>query len=204
MAWKKAGALTAHFNGERGFTVVELLVVIVVIGILAGIVAFTVPGYQQRTRDNQRKSDVSQIAAALNAYALKKNDFVGSTSGCGYAGHGNGFFNAGPSGSYPASIFSCLQTAEVLKETIADPSDCVSDSGGNCGTSGGEPVKAYMKATCTKDGAPVTYVLAHLEAQPRIDSEVDALCDSGSVEGFDAASQKWGSRYGMNYYATVK
>ena len=191
-------------RGHNGFTITEVLIVITVIGILAGIVIFAFPGYQQKNRDDRRKSDVQQIAAALSAYALQKNTFVGSDSGCGASGHGNGWVNAGPNASYPKSILTCLKDVGVLKNDVLDPSGCVSDTGGACGTSGSSPTTAYMKATCTKGGGSVTYVFARLEQLPRKDSEVDALCDDGSVEGFSAATQKWGTNYGMNYYVAVR
>lgn len=55
-------------QNQKGFTIVELLIVIVVIAILAAIsiVAFT--GIQQRGRDSGRASDVSNIVKALTAY----------------------------------------------------------------------------------------------------------------------------------------
>jgi prepilin-type N-terminal cleavage/methylation domain-containing protein len=187
-----------------GFTIIELLVVISVIGILAGIAVITVPGYQQRTRDNQRKSDLSQLSAAFHAYALQKNDFVGSSSGCGYAGMGNGWYSYGPDSNFPKSISSCLKEVGVIKADIIDPSKCLLDSGGKCGTYGGTPVPAYMKASCTKDGNPIIYLFAYLETQPRNNAAIDALCDSGSVPGFNPSSQKWGTNYGMNYYVVVK
>jgi prepilin-type N-terminal cleavage/methylation domain-containing protein len=188
----------------NGFTIIELLVVISVIGILAGIVAFTVPGYQQRTRDNQRKSDLSQLSAAFHAYALQKNDFVGSSSGCGYAGMGNGWYSYGPDSNFPKAISTCLKEAGVIKADIIDPTKCLLDSGGKCGTYGSAPVPAYMKASCTKNGSPIIYLFAYLETQPRNDAVIDALCDNDSVPGFTASSQKWGTNYGMNYYVVVK
>lgn len=53
---------------QRAFTLVELLVVISIIGVLAsiGLVAFS--SAQARSRDAQRKSDLKQIASALELY----------------------------------------------------------------------------------------------------------------------------------------
>lgn len=194
---------------ERAFTIVELVTVITVIAILAGIVLVAYPMYMKTTHDNTRKSDLQQISSALTAYALKNNTYVNSTNTdgggnhCGASGSGNGWFNEGPDATYPASIMGCLQSASVLTASITDPSGCANNTSSNCITSDGSTT-AYMKATCTLNGTPVTYVMTHLETQQRRDSTIDALCDAGSVAGFTSATQKWGSLYGMNYYVTVK
>jgi len=192
----------------RGFSIVELLIAIVVIGILATIVTVSYGGYQARTRDNERKSDVSQIAGALSAYLLQKDNYVESGSGCGLSGNGNGWFNAGPSdtgaGSYPSAIATCLQNANTLKSgTFIDPSNCRWGSGGTCGAVGGSPVQAYMKITCTKGSNKMTYVMAHLETSAQNNSAMDTLCDASSATGF-TSDQKWGTTYGMNYYVIVR
>ena len=54
-----------------GFTLVELLVVISVIGILASIVLVSFTGSQKQARDTQRKSDVKQYQLALENFANK-------------------------------------------------------------------------------------------------------------------------------------
>lgn len=197
-----------HRNGA-GFTIVELLVVIGVIGILVGLVAVYYPNYQMRTRNSERKSDLSQLATALNGYALQKNNHVGPGSGCGFLGDGSGWLNLNNDNSggwYPKSIPKCLQEAGLLKteDDIIDPTGCRSDTGGICGTYLTSPTTAYMKASCTKNGQPIVYVMAHLEGEPRKDAEVDALCDTNSIAWFNPTSQKWGTNYGMNYWVVVK
>jgi Tfp pilus assembly protein PilE len=192
-----------------GFTIVELITVVVTIVALAAVVIVSYAGYLQKTHDNTRKSDVQQIASALTAYALKNNSYVDSNSTdgngnhCGFTGTGNGWFNAGPDSYNPASISTCLQNAGVLSKNIIDPSGCITNTGGACSTPDGSTT-AYMKMTCTLNGNPMTYVLAHIETDPRRDSTIDALCDSGSVSGFTSTTQKWGTNYGMNYYVTIK
>lgn len=202
--------MMTHLDSLRtkkdGFTLVELAIVIAVIAILALIVLVAYPGYQQRNRDSVRKSDMQQLSAALSAYAIQKNNFVEASSGCGISGNGNGWLSATTAdwGTYTAkSIIGCLQDAKVLKAgDFIDPSGCIRDSGGACGTSGGAPVPAYMKVTCLKSGVKITYLLAYLETQPRIDSTIDALCDAGTAAGF--LSLNWGTAYGMNHYVVVK
>ena len=53
---------------QQGFTIVELLIVIVVIGILATLVIITFSGIQQRARDTARKTDINGIQGHLEAY----------------------------------------------------------------------------------------------------------------------------------------
>lgn len=53
---------------KHGFTVVELLIVIIVIGIIAGIAIPQYNGVMERSRDAERKSDISIIAVQLEYY----------------------------------------------------------------------------------------------------------------------------------------
>lgn len=46
---------------QRGFTIVELLIVIVVIAILAAISIIAYNGIQSRARDAQRSNDIATI-----------------------------------------------------------------------------------------------------------------------------------------------
>jgi type II secretion system protein G len=60
--------MSKRFNG--GFTIVELLIVIVVIGILAAITIVAYNGVQGRARDTQRISDLKSIVKALEIYKI--------------------------------------------------------------------------------------------------------------------------------------
>ena len=60
--------MISRLRKQSGFTIVELLIVIVVIGILAGLVLNTFNGIQARARDDERKTDVNAIQGHLEAY----------------------------------------------------------------------------------------------------------------------------------------
>lgn len=60
-------------NKKTGFTLVELLVVISIIGILASIALASFTTSQRQARDTQRKSDLKQYSASLEAFANAGN-----------------------------------------------------------------------------------------------------------------------------------
>ncbi|MDB5178053.1 MAG: fimbrial protein pilin [Candidatus Saccharibacteria bacterium] len=60
---------------QKGFTIVELLIVIVVIGILAAITIVAYNGIQQRGRDARRLSDIGAIKKALELYKTDTGTF---------------------------------------------------------------------------------------------------------------------------------
>jgi prepilin-type N-terminal cleavage/methylation domain-containing protein len=53
---------------QKGFTIIELLIVIVVIGILAALVITTFAGIQERARNTERETDIKAIHSQLESY----------------------------------------------------------------------------------------------------------------------------------------
>ena len=53
---------------QEGFTIVELLIVIVVIGILATLVIVTFTGIQQKARNTKRQTDINAIQSHVEAF----------------------------------------------------------------------------------------------------------------------------------------
>lgn len=55
-------------KNNKGFTIVELLIVIVVIGILALLVITTYSGIQAKARNSKRSTDIASIQTQLEAF----------------------------------------------------------------------------------------------------------------------------------------
>ena len=66
---------------EEGFTLVELMVVIVIIGLLAAIVAFNVLPMGDKARIEKAKSDISTIEQALEMYKLQNMRYPSTSEG---------------------------------------------------------------------------------------------------------------------------
>lgn len=68
-------------NLKRGFTLVELLVVIAVITLVISLLFPNFMGVRQRARDAERKADLSQIQKALELYKMDQRPPVYPTTG---------------------------------------------------------------------------------------------------------------------------
>jgi general secretion pathway protein G len=64
-----------------GFTLIEMLVVISIIGILATLVAANLNSARSRARDAERKSDLKNIETALRIYYNDKGSYPANDSG---------------------------------------------------------------------------------------------------------------------------
>ncbi len=71
--------MTSYKKKQSGFTIVELLIVIVVIGILAGLVITTFNGIQQKARDTERETDIKAIHAQVEAFWAQKGYYPSLT-----------------------------------------------------------------------------------------------------------------------------
>jgi prepilin-type N-terminal cleavage/methylation domain-containing protein len=58
-------------RSEEGFTLIELMIVIVILGVLAGIVIFAVGGIQDTGNLAACKSDLKTVDVAVEAYQAK-------------------------------------------------------------------------------------------------------------------------------------
>ena len=61
-------------KGNGGFTLIELILVTVIIGILAGMVTLTFAGRTEEARVKAARGDIASLQNAIDLYALDHND----------------------------------------------------------------------------------------------------------------------------------
>lgn len=60
---------------RKGFTLIEMLIVVAIIGILASVVVIGIGPAQQRARDSRRASDLKQIQTSLELFYNKNGKY---------------------------------------------------------------------------------------------------------------------------------
>jgi len=62
-------------NRQSGFTTIEIILVLIVIGILATLVITTQAGVQQNQRDSERQRDIKELRDGLEGYFANTNQY---------------------------------------------------------------------------------------------------------------------------------
>jgi type II secretion system protein G len=117
---------------QKGFTIVELLIVIVVVAILAAITIVAYNGIQQRARDSQRKNDVKTIVKAIELYYADNGSFPTSNCTLGTGCAINSAWTTTADASWPNFVSQLVPQylASVPKDPLATTSTSAAIHGG--------------------------------------------------------------------------
>jgi type IV pilus assembly protein PilA len=72
-------AVSAARRDQRGFTLVEILVVVIVISILSTLAVATYLQYKERASDHTAKENINRILPAVHGYFVEHDTYSGMT-----------------------------------------------------------------------------------------------------------------------------
>ena len=124
---------------QQGFTIVELLIVIVVIGILAALVITTFTGIQKKARDTERTTDIKAMHGQVEAYYAQNGNYptLAHMNDSGWRGTNMKGLDAealkDPKGAAQTLVGAAAANAYSY---AVGPADCVdgTDAGTGCAT----------------------------------------------------------------------
>lgn len=119
-------------KNKFGFTFIEILVVITIIGILAAVAMVSYQSANIRSRDAKRKADIEQIRSALEMY---RADYT----------------------FYPASLSSLTTTYIQTLPTPPKTTDCSTGSYTGCYTRGAVTTTYTISITLEAGGTHTVY-----------------------------------------------
>ena len=86
---KRVHALAGRVTSNQGFTLIELMIVVAIIGILAAIAIPNFTAYQAKAKQSEAKIALGSIFTAATAFAAENNTYVMSNIGnLGYSPSG--------------------------------------------------------------------------------------------------------------------
>lgn len=122
---------------QQGFTIIEVMIVLVIAAVILLIVFLAVPALQRNSRNNQRKSDAARISAAVSEYTNNTNGTLPTQWGDIKPYLGTMAFYT----SLPADATAIGNATANQTVTDADTVPAVAKSG-TCQTSGSDIGKA--------------------------------------------------------------
>lgn len=169
-----------------GFTIVELLIVIVIIGVLAAITIVSFNGIQAKARDSQRLQDVKTIVKALELYKTQNGtypDEVGTANAGGW--------EISSDGTNATNFLSLLSTSRTISKVPVDPRN-TAPGGLDPGNGSSNFTYFYHLYGAGANGCPVARGDFYVFGMTRMET-----VQSGGIHptspGFSCSGQDWGA-----------
>jgi len=170
-----------HWSLKKGFTLIEILIVISIIGVLTGISTVSYTKSQGKTRDTQRKNDLESIKSALNLYYQQNSKYPPA---CTSHAPDQGCYSTDSQPWIPdtTSVINTLpkdptqlsqnifgaKLASTLKFNLVTPVHAEGGGGGGCSPTQAAAFASYNTATHIIEGVSVLCNGSGYFAQPYV------------------------------------
>ncbi|MEO5950797.1 MAG: type II secretion system protein [Candidatus Saccharimonadales bacterium] len=108
-------------NKEKGFTIIEVVLVLAIAGLIFLMVFIALPALQRNQRDTQRKNDMSRVITALTSYQSNNRQALPASTSAAYALFLTNYLRAGgdtfqdpSSGNYKFVPKAIVRTAPTV------------------------------------------------------------------------------------------
>ncbi len=136
-------------NNNKGFTIIEVLIVLAIAGLIMLIVFLAVPALQRNQRNNARNSDAARISAAVTECLANRNGLVASCSTQAQIAAGN---------TSQIITYSTATGSSLVSAAVAFNSGCAAD--GTAVAAGAGPRSFSVLYELESGGANITRCIA--------------------------------------------
>jgi type IV pilus assembly protein PilA len=146
-------------NDQDGFTLIELMVVVLIIAILIAIAIPTFLGLRARAQDRAAQSDLRNGLTAAKTFYTDNETYVGFTAAAAGAIEPSLTWNAGATVKGQVSIHLDADTDDVLLvgQSLSDKFFCIGDNDGQTVTGQGTAAEADVATVAACAAAPTRW-----------------------------------------------
>lgn len=127
---------------EKGFTIIEVVLVLAIAGLIFLMVFIALPALQRGQRDQQRRNDISRAQTAINNYQTNNRNDLPGTDSSSWNSFANSYLRAGgDTFDDPARGAYTFQVSTAASSTLSYPTDSA-------------PIYVSLNSTC--DGEDIT------------------------------------------------
>src|SRR5438552_15385549 len=76
-----ASELARHVRQRRAYSLIEIMIVVVIIGLLAGIVTYATAGYLDKAKRQRARADIAHYVGAVDAFYLDRGRYPDNQEG---------------------------------------------------------------------------------------------------------------------------